>query len=196
MMRLGDRLSRGASRVFAPKFKWRNGGDLAKVAVYLGIASVLVFPALFFSQSKPTSSPAHSSRASHSAPPTTRLTDAQLSRMSSDQIAKWVFAHHGCYSCHTLGSKGKFGLTERGKQVGKGFEGCIPLLTSMIGIAQLSPLDRSPEEKQKVATFREFGCTTCHKLTPGRIGLTTYGSKLKSLHITCPDVERLLTQRR
>jgi hypothetical protein len=195
-MHFGHRLSRGASRIFARKFRCRNGGDLAKVAVYLGVTSVLVFSALLFSQSKPSSPSAHSSKTPHSTPSTTLLTDAQMSRMSSDQLAKWVFAHHGCYSCHTLGSDGKFGLTERGKQVGKGFEGCIPLLTSMIGIAQLSPLDRTPEERHKVARFREFGCTTCHMLTPGRIGLTTYGSKLKSLHITCPDVERLLTQRR
>ena len=53
-----------------------------------------------------------------------------MSHVDSNELAKYVFDHHGCNSCHTLGANGKLGFTERGKQVGKGFEGCISLLTS------------------------------------------------------------------
>ena len=119
-----------------------------------------------------------------------------MSRMSSDELAKYVFDHHGCNSCHTLGANGKLGFTERGKQVGKGFEGCISLLTAMNVIAQVKPQDRSSDDKQKAVTFQTFGCTTCHQITPGKLGLTSYGTKLKSLHMACTDVERILAQQR
>jgi hypothetical protein len=40
----------------------------------------------------------------------------------------------------------------------------------------------------------KFGCTTCHQIvTPGRMGLTGYGAKLKSMHMACTDVEKLLS---
>lgn len=124
------------------------------------------------------------------------LTDAQMSKMSSDELAHYIFEHHGCNTCHTVGANGKLGFTERGKQVGKGFEGCIALLTSMNVIAQVKSVDRTAEEKQKAARFQEFGCTTCHQITPGKLGLTSYGTKLKSLHMACTDVENILAQQR
>jgi hypothetical protein len=61
-------------------------------------------------------------------------------------------------------------------------------------IAQVEPPNRTPDEKKKAATFREFGCTTCHQITPGKLGLTSYGAKLKSFHMACTDVERILSQ--
>jgi hypothetical protein len=95
-----------------------------------------------------------------------------------------------------MGANGKLGFTERGKQVGKGFEGCISLLTSMNVIAQVKESDRSTKEKQKAARFQEFGCTTCHQIAPGKLGLTAYGAKLKSFHMACTDVEKILAQQR
>ena len=124
------------------------------------------------------------------------LTEAQMSKMSSDELAHYVFEHHGCNTCHTVGANGKLGFTDRGKQVSKGFEGCIALLTSMNVIAQVKSVDRTAEEKQKAARFQEFGCTTCHQITPGKLGLTSYGTKLKSLHMACTDVENILAQQR
>jgi|HubBroStandDraft_6_1064221.scaffolds.fasta_scaffold663942_2 cytochrome c551/c552 len=121
------------------------------------------------------------------------ISEAEMSRMNSDQLAKYVFDHHGCSGCHTLGANGKLGYTERGKQVGKGFIGCVSLLTSMNMIAQVEPANRTTEEKEKAAKFSEFGCTTCHQITPGELGLTSYGAKLKSFHMACTDVERILS---
>ncbi len=115
-----------------------------------------------------------------------------MARMSSSELAHYVFEHHGCDGCHTLGANGKLGFTERGKLVGKGFEGCIAQLTAMSGIVQVKETDRSAEQKHKVARFEEFGCTTCHQVAPGKLGLTTYGTKLKSLHMACTDVEKTL----
>jgi cytochrome c551/c552 len=124
------------------------------------------------------------------------LSKAEMSHMSSDQLAKYVFEHHGCETCHTMGANGKLGFTDRGKQVGKGFQGCISLLTSMNVIAQVEPANRSAEEKVKAAKFSEFGCTTCHQITPGKMGLTSYGTKLKSFHMACTDVEKIMSSQR
>ena len=163
----------------------------------LGVASLLAFSVLLFSQSKSGSQSPQLPKASASASSVTAaLTDAQMSKMSSEELAHYVFEHHGCNNCHMLGANGKLGFTERGKQVGQGFEGCISLLTSMNVIAQVRRGDRSAEEKQKAARFQEFGCTTCHQITPGKMGLTSYGTKLKSLHMACTDVERILAQQR
>src|SRR5260370_8059790 len=99
------------------------------------------------------------------------LTEAQMSTMSSDELAHYVFEHHGCNNCHTLGANGKLGFTERGKQVGKGFEGCIALLTSMNVIAQVTPADRTAEEKNNAPPFHKRACTPplptphCHTAT-------------------------------
>lgn len=90
-----------------------------------------------------------------------------------------------------LGNAGRFGLTERGIEVGKNYEGCVSLLTSMNLMALRKDAERSSADKKK------FGCTTCHQIvTPGRMGLTSYGAKLKSMHMACTDVEKLLSQHR
>jgi cytochrome c551/c552 len=162
------------------------------VAICVGAASVLLCSFLLFSQSRPASQSVQPSKAA--AP--NQLTDAQMAKMNSDELAHYIFEHHGCNNCHTLGANGKLGFTERGQQVGKGFEGCIALLTSMNVIAQVKSVDRSAEEKQKAARFEQFGCTTCHQITPGKLGLTGYGTKLKSLHLACTDVEKILAQQR
>ena len=120
--------------------------------------------------------------------------DADLSGKSSEELAAYVFEHHHCNNCHTMGADGKFGFNERGKEVGKGFEGCISLLTSMNVIAQVKPANRTEDEKRKVAHFEQFGCTTCHTIVPGKLGLTNYGQKLKSMHMACTDVEKIVTR--
>lgn len=122
------------------------------------------------------------------------LSEAQMSHMSSSELATYVFEHHGCNSCHTMGSNGKLGYTERGKQVSKGFIGCVSLLTSMNLIAQVDPANRTREENEKAVKFQEFGCTICHQIVPGKLGLTSYGTRLKSLHVACTDVEKILSQ--
>jgi cytochrome c551/c552 len=122
------------------------------------------------------------------------LSETEMAHMSPGELATYIFEHHGCDSCHTMGSNGKLGYTERGKQVGKGFVGCVSLLTSMNLIAQVDPANRTPDEKEKAVKFREFGCTTCHQIVPGKLGLTSYGIKLKSFHMACTDVEKILSQ--
>jgi cytochrome c551/c552 len=119
-----------------------------------------------------------------------------MSQMSTDDLAKYVFQEHGCKNCHTLGQAGRLGFTERGMEVGKNYEGCISLLTSMNRIAQLKDADRSSADKKAAVRFQEFGCTTCHQVVTGRMGLTSYGAKLKSMHLACTDVEKLLSQQR
>jgi hypothetical protein len=127
--------------------------------------------------------------------------DQQLDRMiaagkSQQQLAKYVFNTHGCRNCHTMGGSGKLGFTEKGKERAKGFEGCISMLTAMNLIAQVDQKQRSPEQRQKAARFEDFGCTTCHKIIPGKMGLTDLGAKLTHLHLGCVDVEKLVATRR
>jgi cytochrome c2 len=126
----------------------------------------------------------------------TAQTDATLDKMvasgkSQQELARYVFDTHGCKSCHTVGQNGKLGFTDKGKQIAKGFEGCISMLTAMNLIAQVPDDKRTPSQRQKAARFEEFGCTACHKITPGKMGLTELGTKLTHLHLGCVDVEKL-----
>jgi cytochrome c2 len=199
-MNLSRRITNSVSRFIRITSNPNNPPNIAKnAAIRLGAASLLLCSVLLFAQSKPAAQPAQSSNSTTASSATSNkamLTDAQMSKMSSDELAHYVFEHHGCNNCHTLGANGKLGFTDRGTQVGKGFVGCISLLTSMNVIAQVKPADRTQDEKQKAATFQEFGCTTCHQIVPGKLGLTSYGTKLKSLHMACTDVERILSSQR
>ncbi len=130
-----------------------------------------------------------------SSPSPKTLADFDTSGKSSQEIAEFVFEHYGCNGCHTLGRAARLGFTERGKEVGKNFEGCISLLTAMNVIVHVREENRTAEEKRKATHFQEFGCVACHQVTPGRMGLTEVGSKLASLHMACTDVQRILSQR-
>jgi cytochrome c551/c552 len=110
---------------------------------------------------------------------------------NSKELAEYVFDTHGCKGCHTLGHDGKLGFTAKGKERAQGFEGCINMLTAMTVIVQVPEDRRSPQQRQKAERFEEFGCTACHKLTPGKLGLTEVGAKLAHLHLGCVEVEKL-----
>ena len=134
------------------------------------------------------------------AQPSPQTTAATLDRMtaagkSPQELARYVFDTHGCKGCHTVGQNGKLGFTERGKQIGKGFVGCISMLTAMNLIAQVPDAQRSDQERQRAAHFREFGCTFCHKIIPGKMGLTDVGARLTHLHLGCVEVEKLVASK-
>jgi cytochrome c551/c552 len=167
--------------------KWTAGTNAVFACVSLGcVLLVWSSPLSFRTDASPE--PAQTASAKK------ELSEAEMSHMSPNELATYVFEHHGCGSCHTMGSNGKLGYTERGKQVGKGFIGCVSLLTSMNLIAQVDPANRTSEEKEKAVKFQEFGCTICHQIVPGKLGLTSYGIKLKSFHMACTDVEKILSQ--
>jgi len=108
--------------------------------------------------------------------------EAEIAQMNSAQLTKYVFSHKGCDTCHTLSANYQLGLTDRGKQVSGNFEGCAGLLTAMNVVGELASSERSPDEAQVAERFQEFGCSTCHQITPGKTALTDYGTKMKSLH--------------
>ena len=120
-----------------------------------------------------------------------KLDQMIAARESPKVLAKYVFDTHGCKSCHTIGHDGKLGFTTKGKERAQGFEGCINMLTAMTVIVQVPEDKRSPQQRQKAERFEEFGCTACHRLTPGKLGLTEVGAKLAHLHLGCVDVEKL-----
>ena len=122
---------------------------------------------------------------------------AALDRMiatgkSPRELAQYLFDTHGCKECHTIGSEGKLGFTLKGKERTQGFEGCISTLKSMSIIAKLPEDQRSATQRRRAQRFEEFGCATCHKLTPGKMGLTEVGAKLANLHLGCVEVEKLV----
>lgn len=132
--------------------------------------------------------------------PSPTTTSAALDKMiaakkSQKELARYVFDSHGCKSCHTLGENGKLGFTEKGKQLTNGFEGCIRMLTAMNVIAQVPANQRSADQKTKAQRFDEFGCTVCHQIVPGKMGLTELGTKLAHLHLGCVDVEKQLASK-
>src|SRR5258705_1899674 len=106
-----------------------------------------------------------------------QTTSAALDKMiaakkSQKELAQYVFDNHGCSNCHTVGENGKLGFTAKGKQLTNGFEGCIRILTAMNVIAQVPANQRSAGQKTTAQRFDEFGCTLCHQIVPGKIGLT------------------------
>ncbi len=182
-------------RPFVPRDKncdpWRR---LISVLTCFGLSALAACSSERSLQPTASGQPAQSPpQSTPSAPSTRTVAQTDLSGKNPDELAAYIFEHHGCNNCHTLGKGGKLGFTDRGKEVGKNFEGCITLLTSMNVIAQVKEENRTPEEKHKAARFEQFGCTTCHQITPGKLGLTEYGSKLASLHLACTDVQKILS---
>jgi len=113
--------------------------------------------------------------------------------MSQREIAHFVFRTYGCRRCHTVGQREALGFTPYGEQRRRESEGCIPLLAAMNVIVQIPESERTPEQKAKAARFREFGCTFCHRIIPGELGLTEIGAKLASLHLSCSGIQREVT---
>ncbi|HLK51267.1 MAG TPA: hypothetical protein VKT49_24165 [Bryobacteraceae bacterium] len=104
-------------------------------------------------------------------------------------LTQSVFETRGCNSCHTVSSNGTLGFNEKGKRLGQDFEGCSRMLAAMNLIAQVDQDQRSPQQRKIAARFDEFGCGFCHKITPGKLGLTEVGSKLGNLHLKCVAVD-------
>jgi cytochrome c2 len=122
---------------------------------------------------------------------------AELDKMiaagkSQRELAQHLFDTHGCKACHTVGQNGKLGFTKKGEEKAQGFEGCISTLKAMSIIAKVPEDQRSATQRRRAQRFDEFGCATCHKLTPGKMGLTEVGAKLAHLHLGCVEVEKLV----
>jgi hypothetical protein len=172
------------------KIAWPNfqNSQTAKSYVF-GWCVVCLFigSSVLLSWSKPSPQAVQPAPAQTSKSPAQPLSSAQIAQMSSDQLTHYVFEHQGCNSCHTIGADKKLGFTDRGRELGKGFEGCVTMLTSINMITLVKDADRSATEKTKMARFEEFGCSTCHQIVPGKMGLTKYGVKLKSMHLPCTE---------
>jgi hypothetical protein len=132
--------------------------------------------------------------ASASAQSSTAALDRMIAAGKSPrELAQYLFDIHGCKNCHTIGQEGKLGYTKKGEERAQGFEGCISTLKAMSIIAKVPEDQRSATQRRRAQRFEEFGCATCHKLTPGKMGLTEVGAKLAHLHLGCVDVEKLVT---
>ena len=108
------------------------------------------------------------------------------------ELAQHLFDSQGCRKCHTIGQEGKLGFTKEGQDRAQGFEGCVSTLKAMTIIAKVPEDKRSPTQLRRVQRFQEFGCSPCHKVSPGKMGLTETGAKLAGLHLGCVEVEKLV----
>jgi cytochrome c2 len=131
------------------------------------------------------------------APAWTQSNDATLDKMiaagkSPHELAVYLFDTHGCKNCHTAGKDGKLGFTKSGEERAQGFQGCIATLKAMTVIAKVPSNQRSETQRKRAQQFDEFGCSTCHMVAGGKVGLTTVGAKLAHLHLGCVDVEKVL----
>src|SRR5579862_8642770 len=98
-------------------------------------------------------------------------------------LTQTIFTTRGCQDCHTLSGNGTLGFTGKGKRLAQDFEGCSRMLAAMNLVALVDPGQRSQPQRQLAARFNDFGCGFCHKITPGKLGLTEIGSKLGNLHL-------------
>ncbi len=122
---------------------------------------------------------------------------AALDRMiaagkSRNELAQHLFDTHGCKGCHTIGKEGKLGFTSKGKEKAQGFDGCISTLKAMSIIAKVPEDRRSATQRLRSQRFEEFGCATCHSVSPGKVGLTEVGEKLAHLHLGCVEVQNVV----
>ena len=121
-----------------------------------------------------------------------RLDQMIAAGKSNQELALYVFDTHGCKNCHTVGHDGKLGFTKKGEERAQGFEGCISTLKAMSIIAKVPEDQRSATQRRRAQRFEEFGCATCHKVTPGKMELTPVGAKLAHLHLGSVEVEMLV----
>src|SRR5262249_38488546 len=150
---------------------WLGGGMLTALALSLQVR------------------PAHPQRT------TPEASTAALDRMiaagkGQREIAQHLFDTRGCNRCHTVGGDGKLGLTQKGQERAQGFEGCVSTLKAMTVIAKVPENQRSDKQRLRAQRFEEFGCSTCHRIAPGKVGLTDMGAKLANLHLGCVDVQK------
>jgi cytochrome c551/c552 len=111
---------------------------------------------------------------------------------NAHEVAAYIFDNYSCKNCHTVASGGKFGYTPLGAQLKNKSEGCIALLTTVSRIVTMPEANRTAEQKEKLAHFSDYGCTACHRISFGSIELTEVGAKLKTMHLACTDVQRVL----
>jgi cytochrome c551/c552 len=114
---------------------------------------------------------------------------------SQRELAQHLFDTHGCKDCHTTGEYGRLGFTKKGQEKAQGFEGCTASLKAMTVIAKVPAEQRSATQKRRAERFEEFGCATCHKVSPGSVGFTEVGARLAKLHLGCVDVEKVLASK-
>ena len=132
------------------------------------------------------------SRHQDSPPATVAELEKVTAAKDAHQIATFIFDNYGCNNCHTISSGGKFGYTPAGLQLKDKSDGCIALLTAVSRIATMPESNRTSEHKEKLAHFKDYGCTACHRISLGNVDLTEVGAKLRVMHFSCPDVEKVL----
>ena len=125
-------------------------------------------------------------------PATLAELEKATSAKNAHEFAAYIFDNYGCKNCHTIANGGKFGYTAMGEQLKNKSEGCISMLTAVSKIVTLPEANRTAEDHEKLAHFKDYGCTACHRISFGSVDLTEVGAKLQTMHLACTDVQRVL----
>jgi hypothetical protein len=122
-------------------------------------------------------------------PPPSNLAEFKAATTGKDPeaVAQFVLETYDCNTCHTIDETHKLVLTEQIQRTNPPFPGCRPLLADMNIIDQLPDAERTPEEKKKAQQFKEYGCSFCHEIVPGKMGLTDIGDQLGFFHQGCSE---------
>lgn len=113
---------------------------------------------------------------------------------SPGDIARWIYDNHNCSTCHTLTTSGVFGLTARGQQLARDFEGCPGMLQTVWQTLTIPEAQWTAKQKQVRSNFNSFGCAVCHQVGPTAVGLTEVGARAAALHMSCPGVMRAVNR--
>jgi cytochrome c551/c552 len=133
-----------------------------------------------------------SSRRQETPPATVAELEKVTAAKDAHEIATYIFENYNCNTCHTIATGGKFGYTAMGEQLKNKSQGCIALLTAVSRIVTLPEANRTAEHNEKLTHFKDYGCTACHRISLGSVGLTEVGAKLQVMHFACTDVQKVL----
>ena len=121
------------------------------------------------------------------APETLPEFEAATAGKDSEAIAHFVLETYHCQDCHQINDEHKLILTDEMQQKAPPFQGCKPLLAGMNVIMQVPTADRTSDQQRMADQFQEYGCTFCHQISPGKLGLTDIGDKLGFFHQGCKE---------
>ena len=100
-----------------------------------------------------------------------------------------LFETSNCAQCHVFNQAGAFGVNMLGMSMGKGFEGCGPMLDVIKETLTTRESDWTAKHRTARSNFETFGCDSCHRLEGTRIELTSIGRQTGDiLHKGCMDM--------
>jgi hypothetical protein len=105
------------------------------------------------------------------------------------QVVLKLFETGNCAECHGFTQAGAFGVNRQGAALGRGFEGCGPMLDVIKETLARNESEWTQKHKTARMNFGRFGCDSCHQLGAKSVELTSIGRAAGDiLHRGCVDM--------